>query len=568
MVVAAPRPRLLYRMAPSRVLAVIPARGGSKGIPRKNVRFLAGKPLIRYAIEHALASHRVDRVVVTTDDEEIAHVAQVAGAEVLMRPAELCGDAVPLDPVIHHAMTTWEATRGERFDAVVTLQPTSPLLTSATIDAAIDRFFAGGADTLLSVIDDRHLSWTMKDGAYVPAYSRRVNRQDLPPHFRETGGIVVARRECVAAGSRIGARIDLLEVPARESVDIDTPMDWWLAEKLLNHRRILLRVDGHETIGLGHVYRMLMLAARLIDHEVLFVCREEHRLGTDLIRQSFYPLRTIADDAGLTQVLTEFAPHIVVNDILDTDAAYVTGLKAQGAFVVNFEDLGPGSRVAELVINALYEETFPSEHAVWGPAYFDLRDEFVMLEPRPLRPGVEEVLVTFGGTDANDYTARVLDLLARLPSPPPRVTVVLGLGYRRLDALTALVAGLPLQVELLQNIKTISRYMQRADLVFTSAGRTVYEVASLGVPMIVLAQNNRELHHLFARSENGIVNLGLGTALTDGEIAAAYQSLAADLSLREQCRGLMRRHDLRRGMTNILTLLFSRYEAFRAGEHP
>ncbi|MEO8636806.1 MAG: glycosyltransferase [Gemmatimonadales bacterium] len=555
-------------MASPRVLAVIPARGGSKGIPRKNVRFLAGKPLIRYAIEHALASRRIDRVVVTTDDEEVAHVAQVAGAEVLMRPAELCGDAVPLDPVIHHAMTTWEATRGERFDAVVTLQPTSPLLTTATIDAAIERFVAGGGDTLLSVIDDRHLSWTSRDGAWIPAYERRVNRQELPPHFRETGGIVVARRECVAAGRRLGARIDLFEVPARESVDIDTPMDWWLAEKLLNHRRILLRVDGSELIGLGHVYRMLMLAARLIDHEVLFVCREDHRLGSDLVRQSFYPLRTIGDDAEFARIVAEFAPHIVVNDILDTEADFVAGLKARGIFVVNFEDLGPGSRVADLVVNALYEESFPSEHVVWGPAYFDLRDEFVILEPRPLRPAVEEVLVTFGGTDANDYTARVLALLARLPGPAPRVTVVLGLGYGRLDALTALLAGLPLQVELLQNIKTISRYMQRADLVFTSAGRTVYEVASLGTPMIVLAQNNRELHHVFARSENGIVNLGLGTAVTDAEITAAYQGLAGDAAMREQCRTLMRRHDLRRGMTNILTLLFSRYEAFRAVEHP
>ncbi len=553
-------------MASPRVLAVIPARGGSKGIPRKNVRLLAGKPLIRYAIENALASTRISRVVVSTDDEEIAHVAQIAGAEVLRRPAELCGDAVPLDPVIYHAVTTWEAEHGERFDAVVTLQPTSPLLSARTIDAAIERFFAGKADSLLSVIDDRHLSWTTKDGGFVPAYAKRVNRQFLPPHFRETGGILVARRGAVTAASRLGSRIDLFEIAPRESVDIDTPMDWWLGEKLVNQRRIVLRVDGYEEIGLGHVYRMLMLAARLIDHEVLFACRDIHRLGCDMIANSFYPMRTFRDEAAFNALLDDFVPHIVVNDILDTDAKYISALKARGLFVVNFEDLGPGSRVANLVINALYEETFPSDNAVWGPDYIDLREEFVMLEPRPVTGAVEEVLISFGGTDANDYTARLLRILAGLPSPPPKVTIVLGLGYGRLASLTRLIEGLPLSVELVRNTTTISKYMRRADLVFTSAGRTVYEVASLGTPLIVLAQNPRELHHNFARAENGIVNLGLGSELSDAAIAASYQSLAGDLALRQRCAALMRRFDLRHGMDSILRLVFSRYESFRALE--
>ena len=125
------------------------------------------------------------------------------------------------------------------------------------------------------------------------------------------------------------------------------------------------------------------------------------------------------------------------------------------------------------------------------------------------------------------------------------------------------IEGLPLSVELLRNTATISKYMRRADLVFTSAGRTVYEVASLGTPLIVLAQNARELHHNFARAENGIVNLGLGSELSDAAIAASYQSLAGDLALRQRCASLMRRHDLRHGMDNILRLIFSRYESFR-----
>ena len=544
-------------------IAIIPARGGSKGIPRKNVRFLHGKPLIAYTIETALRCRNIDKVVVSTDDEEIAHVAEVNGCEVVRRPSHLAADDVPLDPVIHHAISFVEKEKGSAFDVVVTLQPTCPLLTHSSVDNALARFYENEADTLISVVDDRHLSWTKENGKYVPLYEKRVNRQYLPANFKETGGFVIASRQHVTNTSRFGPRIDLFEVSHAESVDIDSYMDWWLADKLLGRRRILFRADGYKEIGLGHIYRTLMLASRLIDHDLLFVTKKEHSLGADMIADSHYNMALFDTEAEFSQILDEFKPDIVLNDILDTTEGYVEALKQRGLFVVHFEDLGPGADKADLVINALYEGEHPGKNYCFGKSYYCLRDEFLLLRPRPVSPQVKEVLITFGGTDSRNYFKRVLSVLDSLQLPNLKVTVVTGLGYRHMEALQTQVESMGPHVELLQDIHTISKYMHRADLIFTSAGRTVFEVASMGTPTIVMAQNEREMTHTFACEENGIINLGLGYDVSDAEIEQAFMSLYNNQALREKHHTLMLKHNLRAGMDNVLKLIFERFEYHR-----
>jgi hypothetical protein len=128
------------------VLAIIPARGGSKGVPGKNIRELAGKPLIAYSIEAALESEHVDHVVVSTEDEQIAAAAREWGSEVVPRPPELATDTAPTDPVLEHAVTYLEQLDGYRADLIVLLQPTSPLRPPGLIDACIERYLLLAAD--------------------------------------------------------------------------------------------------------------------------------------------------------------------------------------------------------------------------------------------------------------------------------------------------------------------------------------------------------------------------------------------------------------------------------------
>jgi CMP-N-acetylneuraminic acid synthetase len=207
-----------------KIIAVIPARGGSKGIPRKNLRLLDGKPLIAYSIEAAQCSKNIDKVVVSTEDAEIKEFARLYGAEVVERPPELSDDEITLDPVIKQAVQNYED-----YDYIVTIQPTSPLLSSKTLDSAISEMKKSSCDTLISVVDETHLYWTNRGTGPEPIYRKRENRQYLDPIYKETGALMISKRGAVIEGSRIGKDVRLFEIPRGEGIDIDNYSDWIVA---------------------------------------------------------------------------------------------------------------------------------------------------------------------------------------------------------------------------------------------------------------------------------------------------------------------------------------------------
>jgi N-acylneuraminate cytidylyltransferase len=223
----------------SRSLAIIPARGGSKGIPGKNLRELAGKPLIAWSILAARAAERVDQVVVSTDDAAIAETARAYGADVpFVRPADLATDAAPTEPVMAHALDWYEAA-GERFDTVVLLQPTSPLRRAGTIDAALTRFEAEGADSLLGVVESHHFFWrrgTDGEARALYDYRNRPRRQDIATadrNYRETGSLYISRTDAFrVSGNRLSGKIVMFEMAEEESWELDSEADFHILEAL------------------------------------------------------------------------------------------------------------------------------------------------------------------------------------------------------------------------------------------------------------------------------------------------------------------------------------------------
>ncbi|MCC6993604.1 MAG: acylneuraminate cytidylyltransferase family protein [Deltaproteobacteria bacterium] len=225
-----------------RVLGVIPARGGSKGVPRKNIRKLGDRPLIGHTIAAALAS-RLARTVLTTDDEEIAAVGRSLGAEVpFMRPAELASDSARAIPVIQHALATLEAA-GDHFDAVMMLQPTTPFRRTEDIDGALALLEKTGADSVISVVDTGgHHPARMKfldgdrliDPPYCEAYENQP-RQELTPMYLRNGAIYLTRRDVImaGAGSFKGRDCRAWIMPASRSVNIDNELEFRQAEWLL-----------------------------------------------------------------------------------------------------------------------------------------------------------------------------------------------------------------------------------------------------------------------------------------------------------------------------------------------
>ena len=221
------------------VVAIIPARSGSKGLPGKNIRPLAGKPLIAYSIQAAKASPYVDRVLVTTDDPQIAAVAAQWGAEVpFLRPTELAQDATPTEPVLAHAVEWLESNEGYRVDIVLFLQPTDVFRKRAMIDGVIKPLLEDASLDSAFVAYSTHKNFWRKNGV---GYERLAPdlaygpRQTREPLYREDTGIACATRaSLIKQGKRLGERVAILpNHDDASSIDIHTEFDFWLAEKVL-----------------------------------------------------------------------------------------------------------------------------------------------------------------------------------------------------------------------------------------------------------------------------------------------------------------------------------------------
>lgn len=534
------------------VLVIIPARGGSKGIPRKNLRSMNGKPLIAYAIETGLKSAFKPDVYVSSDDEEILMVARKVGASVHRRNAELANDKATLDPVILDACETIEKETGKRYDVIATMQPTSPLLKVESLDTALAKFVESPElETVMSARKEAHLSWRMENEKFVPNYKARVNRQYLDPTYYETGAFIICRREVMEKkASRIGEKVDLQVLSETETTDIDTYSDWNLCEYLLRRKTILFVTVGYNEIGMGHVYRSLLLANNILNHRLVFLTLAGSDLAYDKIKENNYEVykmehRDVIDDIAMIN------PDIVINDILDTGASYIQTLREKGICVINFEDLGPGAKKANLVINELYPENENLPNHFFGHRYFCSRDEFLLSDYKRVNKDVKRVLITMGGTDPSDLTLKVLSAVyGYCLKKKIAIDVVMGLGYQKEGEL----ANYP-GIGIHRNIGTMSDFMLNADLIFTSAGRTVYEAACIGTPTIVMGQNKREMTHLFASAENGFINLGLGSEVPPARLSETFDKFVTDYEARLEASRLMKSKEIRRGRNRVIRLI-------------
>lgn len=530
------------------VLAVIPARGGSKGIPRKNLRPVAGKPMIFYAIEAAKQSKSISEVVVSTDDDEIALISSRLGARVIMRPLHLSEDITTLDPVIEHALSAAEDLCGIEFDTIVTIQPTSPLITADDVDQVVNKLFSSNADTVLTATDDRHLCWTNEGDKYIPEYQTRVNRQQLPSSYKETGAVVACNKTLLqSTGSRVGSHIELHLIESNRSFDIDTFEDLALCEYILGKKKIVFTVVGYPEVGLGHAFRAVMLANELVQYELIFICESKSQQAANYIKSFNYNVH-ICENGKLAEAVAYQKCDLVINDILDTSENYMSQLSGLPIKVINFEDLSDASKSADAVFNALYPNS-KNKNVYSGVKYFCLRDEFIYTQPKPFSHSVENILLTFGGVDEGNITHNVLEVISQLDLDC-NVDVVLGPGYQRFETLSSF--NDIDNVKIIKNTKKISDYMQKADLAITSGGRTVLELASLAIPTLVICQNERETTHSFLASENGVLNLGFRGDLTRHHITSAISKLLENSDMRLSMHNKMKDIDLLKGKSRVI----------------
>lgn len=528
-----------------KILAVIPARAGSKGIPNKNIRIIGGHPLVYYAIKNALDSSLITSVIVTTDSAEVKIIASQMGAQVRWRDAELCGDTVTLDAVIADAVPNGE------WDYVITMQPTSPTLQVGTLDAAIKYTIENDMDTVISAINAPHLSWGEQEGKKVPNYTERLNRQYLPPCYQETGAFVISKMSAVTPKTRIGKKVDIYEVPENESLDVDTFMDLRSVAAILEKQKIAIYVNGNNKRGIGHIYRALEIADEFFAKPDIYY--DINQTDPKVFGKTTHRLIPVNGIAELFNKCKEINYTVFINDILTTSIDYMIGLRTvlPNAKIVNFEDDGEGIAKADLVFNALFHDSeFPQVHA--GEKYYISGKTFMFYEPIEIREKVKRVFISFGGADPQNYSDRLLAMISKSDYRDFEFVVVLGRAKHNVD--TLMEYNSYDNIEVLYDVSNMPELMSHCDMGITSRGRTGYELAMLGIPSISMAQNRREEKHGFVCNENGFTYIGLNPA---DEIIESTLRMYLEMSResRKRFQEMLLSHDLRGGRKRVMGLI-------------
>lgn len=457
------------------MLAVVPARGSSKEVRRKNLTIVQGKPLLCHIAD--TLTDLQHQVVVSTEDTEIASVARVHGYEVHNRPPLLAEDDVTVNQVASQVCADLAYS-----GPLIVAQPTCPFIRPETINQLERRLESTTSATL--VTPNQHLLRDENARLTVP-----VNRQWATGITQEVGVRAYTSPDFLGEDP-----VGTVQVEGREAYDIDTI--WELRAAQTQPRSITIEVAGNQRIGTGHVYRGLALANELQHHSIVFHPVDAEPWVEQRIRDAGWPVREL-----------DWPPSdLTIIDRLDTTRIEVGRLRANGSKVITIEDQGSGAQDADLVVNALYPHQGWSNE-VSGPWWADLRPEFLGL-PDYQVTDQKRILCMFGGTDPSNLGERIAKLLD--------VTWV-----RPGDDVS------------------VAWEMMNHDLLVTSAGRTVYEAAAVGIPTVVIAQNAREATH--AHLGEGNLYLGIGSVVTDDQILYSVNGLLDDHQLRSDLSQLSRR---------------------------
>ncbi len=541
-----------------KICIIIPARGGSKGIPQKNIKFLVGKPLIYYAIKNAQSIENAD-IFVSSDDDAILHIAAIYKAKTLKRDA-FYDDKATLDEVIHYEMHRIQ----KKYDIVITLQPTSPLLKASTLQNAIKYFIDNNLTSLVSATQRRHLFWKSDGESFQKLYNERVNRQSLEPLYEENGAFIICRYEYLMHNkTRISPDVFIYPIDDEEAVDIDTLNDFVLAESILKRRNIAFVVNGSTEIGMGHIYRAITLSHHFLNDNVTFFSQKKHKLGIQKLKKMNYDVVVYEEMKELINTLHLYKIDIVINDILDTDIEYMKQIKSD-FFVVNFEDTSEGTHYADLVFNALYEWSGVAEDYFFGYKYEVLREDIFLYPISKVNKQLKKILVSFGGTDINNASLKILEFLFDLDQKI-EIDLILGIGYAYKQELEKFLKNHQRKnINIIEDVKFMADFIDRADLVICGNGRMVYEVVAMAKPLIVVSQNEREMTHIFPKISQGIVYLGYFEQLNKTELLEkVYMFFEYEYRKKMQQLLVPYAQEIRKGTNKIVNLVNERYYEYR-----
>lgn len=327
--------------------------------------------------------------------------------------------------------------------------------------------------------------------------------------------------------------------------------------------KILFHVVGSHLVGLGHIYRSLTIADLLASqkYNMRFCCSEDDYEYCYKIIGEKYPIDTFQNGECL-EYIKKNIPYCLVNDILDTTEDFMMEVQQLKIKSINFEDIGLGARFADLVINELFDEPLNNFlNTSWGHQYYLLRQEFFNAKIHSFTSPVESILITFGGTDQNNLTSKILDDICSICFDYKiEINIVTGGGYlyinelkEKISSLLVLKRGLKINYE--HHSGHISNIMEKCQLAITANGRTIYELAHLNIPSLVFSHHVRETTHLFAHENNGFFPMGLYDESSSQNLIRLMLKLISDNNFRQEAFLKIEKNSFAGNKKRVLNLL-------------
>ena len=316
-------------------------------------------------------------------------------------------------------------------------------------------------------------------------------------------------------------------------------------------QRVAIYVNGNNKRGMGHIYRALEIADEFYTKPDIYY--DKNQTEKKIFGETYHNLIAVNGIADLFAKCKKKDYNIFINDILTTSIDYMIGLRSvlPHAKIINIEDDGEGIHKADLVINALYNDS-EFKQVYSGEKYYIAGKTFMFYNPITIKKKVEKVFITFGGADPQNYSDRLLNIISKEEYSKYKFIVVLGRAKHNIDKL--LEYNNYSNIKVVYDVSNMPELMSQCDVAVTSRGRTGYELAMLGIPSIVMAQNKREEKHGFISNENGFDYIGLNPV---DEIIEMNLKMLLTMSKegREQYHKLLLSHDLRNGRKRVMGLI-------------
>ena len=533
------------------LIVIIARESGKQNISKQNLRLVNGKPLLYYVIKTAKESKNC-YTVMSTDSDEIKQYGEFYQIPVLDRSKKLTKDDAKLVEIAREALTKLEK-KGLKFKKCLILHPHFPLKKKETIQ----KFFSN-LNEKVSVIYGYEKQPDYNFGTI-------TKNSNLNISSKKTVKIIkIVSFDCQKL-SNIKNKNNIfgLEISSEEIFTPDNYHQFASLESVLKRKKIVVRVDADINIGLGHVYNMLTVLNNIRNEDLLIVMNAKKNLGLKKFRERLYTVKTYSNENEFWKIIRSFKPDIIFNDILDTSVNYIKKLKKKKIFVVNFEDLGSGRKFADLVFNPIFESKKPLKNEYYGPNYACVREEFRVFKRKKIRRHVKNIAITLGGVDKNNNTLKILSVIKKFELlKNVKIRIILGLGYKqkkKLLELTNKMNEMDYKIKIVEKVNLLSKYLIDCDFVIASNGRTVFEIASLNIPLISLSVNKREQQHNFVRKSN----VGYHLDYTNNFVYKLKSNIEdmMDFSIRKKKIKNLEKENLQKGITTVTRKIMTEYES-------